>query len=228
MKRPLNRKIFAFTLAEILITLGIIGVVAAMTIPTLMNSISDNEFHVAAKKAYSNIANATSKMLSDNGNVIWDVSPTDSGQLSLNMKEEYKKYLSQVKEGSIDTIRSIGYYGYKSNTLVIDSTLATNRYALVLKDGMIFRFSSQSSCSYSFPNSTYLCGDIIVDVNGNKKPNMFGKDVYDILIVKNLNGNYKTVPANYDSGYNCSAGSTTYDTSYGCTEYVIEEKPLPQ
>lgn len=228
MKKAINQRTFAFTLAEVLITLGIIGVVAAMTIPTLMNNTNNSEFYTAAKKAYSDIANATSKMVADNSGCIWDLSSTDTAQLSLNMKEAYKQYLSQVQEGSIDTIRSIGYYGYKSSTFVIDSTLATNRYALVLKNGMIFRFSSQVNCSYALPNSTYLCGDIILDVNGNNKPNMFGKDVYDILIVKTANGNYKTVPANQDTGFTCSAGSTSYSTSYGCTEYVIEGNPLPQ
>lgn len=40
----------AFTLAEVLITLGIIGVVAAMTIPTLMNKTNDAELKSAYKK----------------------------------------------------------------------------------------------------------------------------------------------------------------------------------
>ena len=49
----LNKKRKAFTLAEVLITLGIIGVVAAMTIPTLMNSTDDQQNKVAYKKAMS-------------------------------------------------------------------------------------------------------------------------------------------------------------------------------
>ena len=41
----------AFTLAEVLITLGIIGVVAAMTMPTLLNSTQGAQYRTAYKKA---------------------------------------------------------------------------------------------------------------------------------------------------------------------------------
>lgn len=48
----------AFTLAEVLITLGIIGVVAAMTIPTLMNSTNSKETVTSLKKVFSTLSNA--------------------------------------------------------------------------------------------------------------------------------------------------------------------------
>ena len=48
----------AFTLAEVLITLGIIGVVAAMTLPTLINNTKDTELVSRAKKSYSEIMQA--------------------------------------------------------------------------------------------------------------------------------------------------------------------------
>ena len=49
-------KRFGFTLAEVLITLGIIGVVAAMTMPTLMNSTQGAQYKAAYKKALSAIS----------------------------------------------------------------------------------------------------------------------------------------------------------------------------
>ncbi|MBP7211391.1 type II secretion system protein, partial [bacterium] len=48
----------AFTLAEVLITLGIIGVVAALTIPTLMQRTQDREAISALKKFYSTLSSA--------------------------------------------------------------------------------------------------------------------------------------------------------------------------
>ena len=48
----------AFTLAEVLITLGIIGVVAAMTMPSLMQNYRDKELIVKTKKTYAVIQNA--------------------------------------------------------------------------------------------------------------------------------------------------------------------------
>ena len=47
-----------FTLSEVLLTLGIIGVVAAMTVPSLMNSTEDKKLAAAAKKAYNTLQNA--------------------------------------------------------------------------------------------------------------------------------------------------------------------------
>src|SRR5574344_3111914 len=55
----------AFTLAEVLIVLAIIGVVAAMTIPTLMNKIQDMRYKTAYKKAYSVTSQAWTKAVND-------------------------------------------------------------------------------------------------------------------------------------------------------------------
>jgi prepilin-type N-terminal cleavage/methylation domain-containing protein len=51
MKNHLHKK--AFTLAEVLIVLAIIGIVAAITIPAMINSTQDNEYHTVLKKYFS-------------------------------------------------------------------------------------------------------------------------------------------------------------------------------
>lgn len=53
-----NKHSFGFTLAEVLITLGIIGVVAAMTMPTLINQTNGAQYKAAYKKALSAISQA--------------------------------------------------------------------------------------------------------------------------------------------------------------------------
>src|SRR5574344_1475054 len=57
----------AFTLAEVLIVLGIIGIVASMTIPTLMNKVAKQEYLTALKKAYSTQTDGWSRLLADEG-----------------------------------------------------------------------------------------------------------------------------------------------------------------
>src|SRR5574344_342964 len=57
----------AFTLAEVLLVLGIIGIVASMTIPTLMNKVQKQEYVTALKKAYSTQMDGWSRMLADEG-----------------------------------------------------------------------------------------------------------------------------------------------------------------
>ena len=59
----------AFTLAEVLITLGIIGVVAAMTLPSLINNTEKQERREALKKAYSVLQQALLMYQKDNGDI---------------------------------------------------------------------------------------------------------------------------------------------------------------
>lgn len=62
-----NSRKIAFTLAEVLITLGIIGVVAALTLPALIANYREKAFVVAAKKNYSVLTNAINKWNVENG-----------------------------------------------------------------------------------------------------------------------------------------------------------------
>ncbi len=64
-RRALNRK--AFTLAEVLITLAIIGVVAALTIPTVVRNYQKQQLKVQFKKAYSTVMQTVSKTYADLG-----------------------------------------------------------------------------------------------------------------------------------------------------------------
>ena len=56
-----------FTLAEVLITLGIIGVVVALTLPALIANHREKETVVRLKKAYSTLSNAYTEVLNDYG-----------------------------------------------------------------------------------------------------------------------------------------------------------------
>ena len=62
-----------FTLAEVLITLVIIGVIAAMTIPTLMNNTNKQEYVSKLKKAYSTLSQATNRIITEEGNPRGDI-----------------------------------------------------------------------------------------------------------------------------------------------------------
>lgn len=214
------------TLVEVLITLGIIGVVSAMTIPNLINNVIDKGFHEKAKKFYSTFSSATAQMINDNGNNIWNNSDTDGAILSKNMRDEYKKYFENIKEGSDLELRTNNWYGYKSSSVVMDPY--AYRSSAVLTDGTYMYFYSNQNCSDAIPSSDwFLCGAMTVDVNGNDKPNMFGKDVYAFDVLKNSANLYKVVPCGNYRNLTCEAGSTSALTSLGCTEKVINGEKLP-
>ena len=58
-----KQKKIAFTLAEVLITLVIVGVIAALTIPSMINKTNNQETVSRLKKAYSTLAQATQRII---------------------------------------------------------------------------------------------------------------------------------------------------------------------
>ncbi len=58
-------KLNAFTLAEVIIVVGIIGIIAELTIPTLMENVQEQQFKSAAKEAYSKAYQAFNQIKSD-------------------------------------------------------------------------------------------------------------------------------------------------------------------
>ncbi len=83
----------AFTLAEVLITLGIIGIVAALTIPSIVAGVQKEILKNQFKKTYSTFSNAVMRVQSDWGTPVncyyWDSSPY-SGKCTATCKPEDK------------------------------------------------------------------------------------------------------------------------------------------
>ena len=67
-----DNRFSAFTLAEVLVTLGIIGIVAALTMPSLINNSQNRELQSALNKNYSVISQALDLMKADIGG---DINP---------------------------------------------------------------------------------------------------------------------------------------------------------
>lgn len=147
-------KRFGFTLAEVLITLGIIGVVAAMTIPTLMNQTGQAEFKSGFKKAMSVLNQAITMNVALNST---DFSALNNGNSTVGTI--YAMFLSRM-----NVIKT---------SAAADSTIGgpfntANNYALYFNDGMAITFpQAASACSVS----TNTNCRIVVDVNGTKNPN---------------------------------------------------------
>ena len=80
----------AFTLAEVLITLGIIGVVAALTIPTLVNNYRKKQFETGLKKEYSVLLQALDMYKQDNETPL---KREDTDQSLAEFKNKIKPYL---------------------------------------------------------------------------------------------------------------------------------------
>jgi len=163
-----------FTLAEVLITLGIIGVVAAMSIPSLIENIRDVQFRSQFFKSYALIQQTLKKMEAD------DIPLTTTGY---NRREDafylkFKKYLMNVVDcgalhGSGHGQGCFDYSKDKYYTFVGNSTYNST----YLDDGQ-FWMPDGSLILFEQPDMLQDRIWIYVDVNGKKLPNRLGHDLF--------------------------------------------------
>ena len=211
----MTRNYDAFTLAEVLITLVIVGVIAAMTIPTLMNNTNKQELVSKLKKTYSTMAQATNRIITDEGNPRGDIGGwAASPEAVYNM---YKKYLNKAKDcgsgsGCFESmVSNNGYYKNLNGGNYYNSRFASNQfYRLILSDGaQLLIADTASDCSQSYHDSTNGCSSLWIDINGEKKPNQWGRDIFifilkeDGLYPAGCEGNSSDCNKN-STGYNCA------------------------
>src|SRR5574344_2033036 len=198
----------AFTLAEVLIVLGIIGVVAAFTIPTLMNKVQKHEYVVGLKKAYSTQMDGWSRLLASEGvDKLEDKSVFQSmtGRCLIsqatdasckpffdNLKKYFRFSAMTAPSYKIYWLNGNEYYDYTGATVLafadgsvmfdryfLKSTLTLNRDEVLTED-----IAAGGGHMYSYQ------GDIEIDINGFKKPNTYGRDIFEFR----LSGDGKLYP----------------------------------
>ncbi|MCM1339704.1 MAG: type II secretion system GspH family protein [Muribaculaceae bacterium] len=158
----------AFTLAETLITLGIIGVVAAMTIPNLMASYQKKQTVARLKKAYSVVQQAVRLSEDENGEVeSWNTTLNGSNFFKTYIAN-YVKYLNEYTSAQLATraprtvLSGARYTGTTYNSV--------NSSHFTLLDGSMVTMNLHSSAEKGLW--------VGIDVNGLSKPNQIGKDTF--------------------------------------------------
>ncbi|MBR6162894.1 type II secretion system protein [bacterium] len=212
---PSERVANAFTLAEVLITLVIIGVIAAITVPTMIQQYRNEAFATAFKKNYSVISQAMQKSQMDNGPVdTWDFSSATTNET----REIFiKKYILPYLQISKNCGYSTGEGCFPKNTKykkingvegAIYDNVSNNYYKIVLNDGSLMYIELFDQC---IENKTRcICFDI--DVNGHRKPNQIGRDLFSINLFPFTNN---VMPdGTYIAGgeYNTASKSWPYET----------------
>lgn len=200
-----DKKTVAFTLAEVLITLGIIGIVAAITIPGLVANYQKTQHVSRLKKAYAEFNAALRQMTSDYGCSADLVCTglfkyTGDGTETPNLGTALVKYFKVAKDCGMDTGKGCwSPKGYKEtfdgsgNTHYFDDDSTT--YKFLTANGMslaienLARYSvAHGDCgsNYSPDKSTgrntgildNVCAAIYIDTNGLQGPNYFGRDIH--------------------------------------------------
>ncbi len=162
------KKTFGFTLSEILITLGIIGIIAAMTIPSLITTYQKKANVQRLKQMYSLLLQASTMYADENG--------LDLGGFDTNLtpKDFIEKYFSRYMKISHKCSPVMSCYKNKK-PLAIDrkSTASLPQYMVSLING-----------TYLGANKNGYAGMVFfIDVNGEAPPNMSGRDIFYFFLV---------------------------------------------
>jgi prepilin-type N-terminal cleavage/methylation domain-containing protein len=213
-----NKKIYikAFTLAEVLITLAIIGVVAALTIPTVVQNYQKTQVVTQLKKTFSALSNTTNLAIADYGPITgWETGEGFSSANSIAFANKYLiPYLKVAKNCEAKITDDCAFnYTYLSKTTT--SSFGSYYTRFYLTDGTLIAVESFTSESEN--GGTNRLAYVFIDVNGQKKPNIFGKDIFRFTYWINYplnttsNGTFKA----YGQGWTRNSIINT-EQSYGC------------
>lgn len=209
-----------FTLAEVLITLAIIGVVAALTIPTVVRNYQKTQTVTQLKKTYSALSNTTNLAIAEQGPiagwVVYNYNETVPGT-SLKGSEYFAKtylmpYLKVSKDCGTATSGNCAYVTRWMNGNDMGAFNSSAYYKFVLNDGAIVAVAAQNFVQDGY---TYIRANLFLDINGQKKPNIGGKDVHELLYFLQGNANPgKFVPW----GYTRDREDILHNPSWGCNK----------
>ena len=169
-----NSKLTGFTLAEVLITLAIIGVVAALTMPAVVNSYRRLTTEVKLKKFYSIFTDAIRRSEIDNGpSLEWTYNELSSyGSVADIAKDKnygldfFQKYLAPYLK-HVEVVNTT--YDEESGSIINEFPY------VVLADGSVIYINRGA------------CIDFYYDTNGEKAPNEFGVDRFNYMICTERN-----------------------------------------
>ena len=168
-------KRMGFTLAEVLITLGIIGVVAALTAPALVQNAGTAKVGPTLAKVVSTLELANEQILKDE-----EATKLSSVAESI---DEYMEFLSKYISGSSYNTDKLSYKSFTPELTIYDksSTWGMNGgREFKYSDGISIILGNKDSVDYEHKGSfkgQYSC--MFIDINGiNTKPNSIGRDVF--------------------------------------------------
>ena len=162
----------AFTLAEVLVTLAIIGVVSAMTVPTLMQNHQRKTYVTQLHKVYNELSQALLKYQNDKNAVNLKEAGLTSNTALDNFISEYFNVVQ-----TCDAVSECFADEYKDMSGAVYNIMQTDLKSFVLASGAAIR-----------PNYA-LSGDklvnVMVDTNGKSGPNIHGRDLFFMFIYNN-------------------------------------------
>lgn len=192
----------AFTLSEVMLVLSVIGVIAALTIPGLIQSLNDRQSKVVLKKTFSSLNQAALSIINEYGSFKNILSTNENDKLSNLFQTQF----NVIKTCNMGSLNNGCWKAADDCTAMADCVVADN-------SGFVTNAGAFVTFDYNYPDCTgevesKVCGSITVDVNGASAPNKTGKDIFGFYITENSvkpKGYKGEVACDSTGGIGCSA-----------------------
>lgn len=194
-----------FTLAEVLVTLGIVGVVSALTVPSLMKNHQRQVFVTQLHKVYNEMQQAVDMYVADNRYTSLGESRLRNNASEL--KNFVNTYFKIVKDCGTHYVPCFAdeYSSLNGDTASIKNGLCN--MIVTIADGASICFdvakmdneTNEDGEDLTSANSVGTDGEIMVvevDINGKQGPNVYGRDMFNFVVGKNGNIYDKAYVAN--------------------------------
>ncbi len=223
MKKIENEKRVGFSLAEVLIAIGIIGVISAMAIPTLIQNIRERETVSKLQATHSILTEAVRLAEQESGGASGWVSEYTSSKDAMSIAEHLKPQLKILEDcGTKDTNQSCIKREYKRrNGANHDIKYATDTryYKVVLMNGTSVWWKSTDTNERR--SGAFIV--FFVDTNGEKLPNQWGSDLFVFTYEDETLKPWGAPKSTYPYTTHCIPKNST---GYGCAYYVIQNGNL--
>lgn len=227
------KKLIAFTYAELMVVMGVLGIVATQTMPILYNEFQRSLTMIRLQKEYAVCFTGIDAAINQNGSPDnWGL--TDSGDATglSNLNSVVSQYFRLNKncntaEGCFPDINYKNMKGVDNPDVLNEDT---NYTKFKLMDGTSVAMSQlDSNCDLNWGDTDklqHVCGEIFMDINGDSAPNTYGKDLFGFVLTK-----YGLVPlgtSEQTSGQSfsaaCSQNSNAnykYENGLSCTAWIL-------
>ena len=214
-----------------MITLGVIGIVAAMTLPTLVGKYQEKVTIARLKKAYSILSQAYISATNDYGYPDeWEIvqSDDDTPVQTVTYYNVLKKYIKRLRICNATDCRAV--YKFLNGSEDGNSSYRAASFPMILPDGTYIKVSpledkDTMDCSYNRGSTNALksvCNSIYVDINGSQKPNTYGRDIFIFYWTKAglvpMGSAEENSHVTFDT---CSTSNSGSYSGYGCAAWVL-------
>lgn len=190
-----------FTLAEVLVTLGIIGVVSALTIPTLVKNHQRQVYVTQLQKVVNELSQAADKAITDNNAVSLDETRygTNKANGARNFLNDYFKIVKDCGETATpcfaDSYEDLSGNAIELSTPIVAVSLASGASISILATWYEPPYNEENNGTI-VKNAYHSNYTLQIDINGRQGPNIAGRDLFTFDLYSD-----GKVASDYDNSY---------------------------